>query len=64
MDWNFLKKILQLFLGILLLAGSLWLMILSFSGGFEITLAFLAFLLLCGGVCTVLFGIHALSAED
>ncbi len=61
MDWNFLKKILRIFLGILLLAGGIWLMILSFSGGFEITLTFLAFLILCIGVCSVIYGLHALS---
>ena len=60
MDWNYLKKILQIFLGVLLLAGGIGLMIFSFSAGFEITLAFLAFLILCGGVCTTIFGIHAL----
>ena len=60
MDWNYLKKILQIFLGVLLLAGGNGLMIFSFSAGFEITLTFLAFLILCGGVCTTIFGIHAL----
>ncbi len=60
MDWNYLKKLLRIFLGILLLAGGIWLMILSFTGGFEITLAFLAFLILCGGVCTTIYGVHSL----
>ena len=64
MDWNYLKKILQIFLGALLVLGGLWLLILSFSGGFEITLAFLAFFLLCGGVCATLFGVHALQEEE
>ncbi len=60
MDWNYLKKILGLFLGILLLAGGIALVVLSFSGGFEITLTFLAFLVFCGGVCATIFSIHAL----
>lgn len=64
MDWKFLKHILRIFLGVLLIAGSIWLFVLSFSGSFEITLAFLAFLLLSGGVCALLFGLHALKADD
>lgn len=63
MDWNFLKKLLRIFLGIFLLAGGLGLMIYSFCAGFEITLTFLGFLLLCSGVCTTLFGIHSLRTE-
>ncbi|MBR6825094.1 MAG: hypothetical protein IKM59_00965 [Oscillospiraceae bacterium] len=62
MDWKFLKKIFRIFLGVLLLVGGLWLMIRSFSGGFEITLAFLGFLVLSGGLCCVLFGLNALSS--
>ena len=64
MDWKFLKQLLRIFLGVLFLVGGIWLMILSFSGGFEITLAFLAFILLCVGLCAVLFGIHGLKNED
>lgn len=64
MDWTFLKQILRVFLGILLLVGGIWLLILSFSDGFEITLTFLAFLVLCIGVCALLFGIHALKTKD
>lgn len=63
MDWNFLKKLLRIFLGVLLLAGGIWLMILSFSHGFEITLTFLAFLVLSAGICTTLFGIHSLKED-
>lgn len=64
MDWNFLKKLLRLCLGLLVAVGGIVLVVLSFSGGFEITLAFLAFLLLCFGVYTTLLGIHSLRAND
>ncbi len=64
MDWNFLKKILRIFLGALLLLGGIGLMIFSFVKGFEITLTFLAFLILCGGVCAVMFGILSLRSSD
>lgn len=64
MDWKFLKQILRIFLGVLLLGGGLCLLILSFSGGFEITLAFLSFVILCVGVCATLFGIHALKSAS
>ena len=60
MDWSFLKKILRIFLGALLIAGGIGLIVLSFSPSFEITLAFLGFLLLCGGACTALYGIHSI----
>ena len=63
MDWNFLKKLLRLFLGVLLLMGSIVLTIFSFSGGFEITLAFLSFLLLSTGVYTTLLGFHSLRTK-
>ena len=64
MDWNFLKKILRIFLGILLLVGGIVLMIFSFVNSFEITLAFLGFLVLCGGVCATISGIHSLGSSD
>ena len=64
MDWTYLKKILRIFLGVLLLAAGIWMIVLNFSMGFEISFAFFAFLILLGGFTTVFYGIHALSKPD
>ena len=63
MDWNYFKKLLRVLLGAMLLLGGFVLMILSFTAGYGITLAFLAFLLLALGVYTALLGVHILREE-
>ena len=64
MDWNYLKKILKLFLGVLLVIVGLGCMILSIAGNFEITLTFLAFVVLAMGIWFALSGYHTLTGED
>lgn len=64
MDWNYMKKLMQPTLGVLLVLAGLVLAIYNFVIGFEISFAFLALLVLLLGALTVCYGIHKLPKNE
>ncbi len=64
MDWNYMKKLMQPILGVLLLLMGLVLLVYNFTLGFEISLAFLTLLILVLGALTLCYGIHKLPKTE
>ena len=64
MDWNYMKRLMQPILGVLLLLTGLALMICNFAIGFEIAFAFLALLVLLLGALTTCYGFHKIPKTE
>ncbi len=64
MDWNYMKKLMQPTMGVLLILAGLALMVYNFVLGFEIAFAFLALLVSVLGALTLCYGIHKLPKTE
>lgn len=64
MDWNYMKKLMQPIMGVLLVLAGLALTVYNFALGFEVSFAFLTLLLLLLGVITLCYGIHKLPKTE
>ena len=64
MDWNYMKKLMQPTLGVLLLLAGLVLTVYNFTLGFEVAFAFLALLVLLLGALTLCYGLHKLPKTE